>query len=247
MPTEEAVSKATYTTVPPEIDASTRPQNGGVVCSAPESPQHWSFPKAVGRQLLAWTLAVLTAVFLILTAIYGSQTTAVSHVRFLYNSSSHAIFVLSMLSGLTGLFLGTTVTSAFEKVQWVLVSRKDGLQLSKYLSLQAGTGVMGLLTLTMGVGHSILSSTRLWSATRLTSIILIPAIGILIMSKSCFLSMIVQFIEVSLEGNRTKFIVLGAIQDHPHYNYFTFMSFFCVLFPCGILGIVACSRSSHQK
>jgi len=196
MPTEKAGSKATYTTVPPEIDASTRPQNGETVDSAPESPQHWSFLKSAGRQLLAYTSAVLTTVFLILTAVYGSQTTAVSHVRFLYNSSSHAIFVLSVLSGLTGLFLGTTIASAFEKVQWVLVSRKDGLQLSKYLSLQAGTGVMGLLILTVGGGHSILSSTRLWSATRLASIILVPAIGVLIMSKSCFPSMILLFIEL---------------------------------------------------
>jgi hypothetical protein len=186
MPTEKAGSKAAYTTVPPETDASTRPPNGEIVDSAPEPPQHRSLTKSAGRQPLAWTSAVLTAVFLILTAVYGSQTTAVSHVRFLYNSSSHAIFVLSVLSGLTGLFLGTTITSAFEKVQWVLVSRKDGLQLSKYLSLQAGTGVMGLLILTVGGGHSILSSTRLWSATRLASIILIPAIGVLIMSKSCF-------------------------------------------------------------
>ena len=186
MLTEKAGSTATYTTVPPEADASTSPPNGEIVDGAPKPPQHGSFLKSAGRQLLAWTSAVLTAVFLILTAVYGSQTTAVSHVRFLYNSSSHAIFVLSVLSGLTGLFLGTTITSAFEKVQWVLVSRKDGLQLSKYLSLQAGTGVMGLLILTVGGGHSILSSTRLWSATRLASIILIPAIGVLIMSKSRF-------------------------------------------------------------
>jgi hypothetical protein len=184
MPTEKVGLEATYTTVPPKLDTSTRPLNGETVKSAPKSPQHWSLPKSAGRQLLAWTSAALTAVFLILTAIYSSHTTAVSHVRFLYSSSSHTIFVLSVLSGLTGLFLAATITSAIEKVQWVLVSRKDGLQLSKYLSLQAGTGVMGLLILTGGVGHSIWSSTRLWSATRLASIILIPALGILIMSKS---------------------------------------------------------------
>jgi hypothetical protein len=210
MPTEKAGSEATYTAVPPETDASTRPLNGEIVDSAPESPQHWSFPKSVGRQLLAWTSAVLTVVFLILTAVYGSQTTAVSHVRFLYNYSSHAIFVLSVLSGLTGLFLATTITSAFEKVQWALVSRKDGLQLSKYLSLQAGTGVMGLLILTVGRGHSILSSTRLWSATRLASIILIPAIGILIMSKSCFPSTILLFIEVFPRGNPCQIYRIGS-------------------------------------
>jgi hypothetical protein len=210
MPTEKAGSKATYTTVPPETDASTRSLNEEIVDSAPASPQHRSLPRSAGRQLLAWALAVLTAVFLILTAVYGSQTTAVSHVRFLYNSSSHAIFVLSVLSGLTSLFLGTTIGSAFEKVQWVLVSRKDGLRLSKYLSLQAGTGVMGLLILTVGGGHSILSSTRLWSATRLASIILIPAIGVLIMSKLCFPSMILLFIELLPGGNPCQVHRVGS-------------------------------------
>ena len=207
MPTEKAGSEAKYTTVPLESGASTRPLNWEVVGSAPEPAQHWNFPKSAGRQLLAWTSPVLTALFLALTAVYGLQTSAESHVRFLYNKSSHAIFVLSVLSGLTGLFLATTVASAFEKLQWVLVSRKDGLQLSKYLSLQAGTGVMGLLILTVGGGHPILSSTRLWGATRLAAIILIPAIGILIMSKSCFPFMILLFIEVFPSGNLSQFIV----------------------------------------
>jgi hypothetical protein len=34
---------------------------------------------------------------------------------------------------------------------------------------------------------------------------------------------------IPLEGTHAKFIVYGAIQDHPQYNCFTFMSFFCGL------------------
>jgi uncharacterized integral membrane protein len=136
------------------------------------------------NQFLAWSSALLTIVFLILTSVYASRVTAPSHLRFLYSCSANTIFVLSILSGLTGLFLAATIASTFERVQWLLISRKGGLLLSRYLSLQAGTGVIGLLTLTVGRGHAWRSTVRLWSAIRLGSLVLVPIMGILIMSES---------------------------------------------------------------
>lgn len=132
---------------------------------------------------LAWTGALLTASLLILTCVYASGISVASRLRFLYSSSSNTIFVLSVLSGLTGMLLGATISATFEKLQWSLISRGEGLRVSKYLSLQAGTGISGLLMLIWGNGVRLQSSTRMWAAGRLAAIILGPALGVLIMSE----------------------------------------------------------------
>lgn len=142
-----------------------------------------SFFSSARRLRLAWSSAILTAIFLILTTLYASQASIATRVHLLYTSSSNTIFVLSALSGLTGVFLAGTIAATFERLQWLLLSRKDGLQFTKFLGLQAGTGVPGLLVLTVGAGQPLMSSTRLWSAARLMSTILVPALGILIMSE----------------------------------------------------------------
>lgn len=134
--------------------------------------------------LLEWSSAMLTLVFLVLTAVYASETTVPYRVRFLYASSSNTIFTLSALSALAGLFLAATIAAAFERLQWLLVARARGLKFTKVLSLNAATGVTGLLQLTAWRGHPLLTTTRLWSATRLISIMLVPILGILIMSES---------------------------------------------------------------
>jgi hypothetical protein len=57
------------------------------------------------------------------------------------------------------------------------------MPLADYLALQAGTGVMALLRLAVKKG--VLSvKTRMWSAVRLVSIVLVPVLGVLIMSES---------------------------------------------------------------
>lgn len=91
-----------------------------------------------------------------------------------------------MLSGVTGLFLGTTIAAAFERLQWVLVATggEGGVSFGKFLGLDAGTGVAGLLALIAGKGYPVLSSTRAWGLTKLLAKILIPVLGILIMSRS---------------------------------------------------------------
>lgn len=136
------------------------------------------------RQLLqAWIVAGLTTILLIMTAVYASQAMVVYRMRFLYSSSSNTIFVLSLLSGLTGFFLAATIAVTFERLQWLLISRRDGFQFTKLLSLHAGTGIPGLLLLATGRGLPLPSTTRLWSAGRLASIILVPVLGILVMSE----------------------------------------------------------------
>jgi hypothetical protein len=146
------------------------------------SDERTTFPKGpeTGISWLAWAGALLTVGFLILTSVYASDATAASHIRFLYSSSSNTIFVLSVLSSFTGLFLTATIAATFEKVQWLLISRPGGLRLSKYLSLQPGTGLMGLLTLIFGRSRV---ATRMWALVRLETLVLVPIVSILIMSK----------------------------------------------------------------
>ena len=152
---------------------------------APVRPPRSTSRFSPARQLLlSWTCAGLTLVFLILTALYASQTSVWSRFRLLYSSSSHTIFTLSVLSGLTGVCLAATIAATYQRLQWILIARKGGVQCSKFLSLHPGTGVPGLLALAFGRGQPILNSTRLWSVIRLLSLILVPALGILIMSKS---------------------------------------------------------------
>jgi hypothetical protein len=134
---------------------------------------------------LAWLSAFLTLVFLTLTSLYASQTMFTVKERIAHSSESYAIFILRLLSEIAGVLLAMTVAAAFERVQWLLVVRTDGTWLTNYLALQAGTSVMGLLALTVGRGVSRVT-TRLWSAIRLVSVVLIPALGVIIMSKLTF-------------------------------------------------------------
>jgi hypothetical protein len=140
----------------------------------------------MGNIPMAWLSAFLTLILLVLTTLYASQATLMSKVRLIYSSRSHTIFILRALSEVTSILLATTMASAFERVQWLFVVGKDGIQLPDYLALEAGTGVMGLLLLAAGKAVPRVT-TRIWSAVRLISIVLVPVLGVLIMSKSAFL------------------------------------------------------------
>ena len=75
------------------------------------------------------------------------------------------------------------IAATFKRVQWLRVVQKDGVRLADYLALQVGTGMIGLLALTARRG--VLNvTTQVLSTVRLVSIVLIPVLGVLIMSKS---------------------------------------------------------------
>ncbi|KAH7128296.1 hypothetical protein B0J11DRAFT_267154 [Dendryphion nanum] len=154
-----------------------------LISSPQHEPQDTQCGEFVMKSWLAWTSAILATTFLVLTSVLASNGSATSHVRFLYTSSSNSIFVLSVLSSFTGIFLSATIAATFEKVQWSLISQQRGLRVSKFLSLQPGTGIPGLLTLLVGRGLSMRSSIRVWVAVRLSAILLVPILSILIMSK----------------------------------------------------------------
>jgi hypothetical protein len=127
-----------------------------------------------------WVIAILALISLVVTALYASQR--IGKLKFITASSSTAILVLRALSELTGLLIAASIAFAFEKLQWLLTVRAQGVSLSEYMAVQAGTGVWGslLLAVKRGVPRA---STRTWSLLRLAGIGIIPAMGILIMSE----------------------------------------------------------------
>jgi hypothetical protein len=131
-----------------------------------------------------WIWLIIAISFLIITAIYAAQYPLASRVRFIYNSSSNTIFILSLLSGINGILLSITMSSTFELIQWTLLLRSNGMQLPTLLALQAGTGVFGYLTLIFSPRLPFWSSARTWSILRLICSVLVPILGILIMSTS---------------------------------------------------------------
>ncbi|KAF2463340.1 uncharacterized protein BDR25DRAFT_384650 [Lindgomyces ingoldianus] len=91
------------------------PQDQGLIPGSPIEVGRSARPLKIQISWLAWIAALLTIGFLILTSVWASDVRVASHLRFLYDSSSNAIFVLSVLSSFTGLFLGATIAATFEK------------------------------------------------------------------------------------------------------------------------------------
>ena len=130
---------------------------------------------------LSWLLMVFTIAFFIFTVYYALRPILGPHASWVGSSPSHAVLLLRILSEVAGLFFAVTVTSLTERLQWMLVSRRKGLNLPTLLGLQGGTGVVGLLSLL--VSKKIGSGTRSWSFARLCLIAVVPVLGIVIMSK----------------------------------------------------------------
>jgi hypothetical protein len=133
---------------------------------------------------LAWLSAFLTSILLALTALYALKPD-LWESDFVNSSASNAIFVLRALTEATAFLLAVTISSAFEIVQWLLTVRPEGIPVPEYLSLQPSTGILGLMQLT--AGRKSRASTRLWSALRLFGVVLLPGLGVLIMSECPYL------------------------------------------------------------
>jgi len=107
----------------------------------------------------------------------------------MHASQSNTILVLRVLSEAHGVFLAGAVYSTFEVVQWVLVSRPEGIQLPQFLALQSSTGPLGLLAIVLGQGlpaDEWPMKPRVMSLLRLVAQAIVPLTGVLIMSKSGF-------------------------------------------------------------
>jgi hypothetical protein len=106
----------------------------------------------------------------------------VSHLKIIGGSPSSALLWLRILSEAAAVALAALIAATFEHLQWLLTGRGDGACFLDYLSLQAGSGLPGLLGVMLWKG-GINMTTRLWSLTRLVSIALLPILNIVAMSK----------------------------------------------------------------
>lgn len=157
---------------PPRL--ARRPNKPGQSCYS-------SFLQPLCRFLLTWTFALLALSFMALTVAYASKDNFFSKMPFVYSSSSNTIFVLVLLTHITGSFLSGTIASTLDLILWLLVSRDGGIRFSNFLALAPGTGIAGLLLLARG--WPVGASARSWGIFRLIAITLPSILGVLIMSK----------------------------------------------------------------
>jgi hypothetical protein len=121
-----------------------------------------------------------------MTISYAAERSRLSKSAFVRSSRSNTILVLRILSEAAAVFITATIHSTFELVQWVLISRPDGIRMPQYLALQPSTGPLGLLVLASGGGIPPSQwpfTARLLSLLRLFSELTVPVIGVLVMSR----------------------------------------------------------------
>jgi len=141
------------------------------------------------QTILAWSSTILATAFFLMTVAYATRTARLSSESFMHASQSNTILVLRVLSEAHGVFLAGAVYSTFEVVQWVLVSRPEGIQLPQFLALQSSTGPLGLLAIVLGQGlpaDEWPMKPRVMSLLRLVAQAIVPLTGVLIMSKNGF-------------------------------------------------------------
>lgn len=135
---------------------------------------------------LAWIATFMALSFFLITISYATEKSRISELKSVRESRSRTIFVLRILSEIAGVFMAATMHSTFEVVQWVLVSRAEGIKFPQLLALQSSTGLLGLLVLALGRELPIRElplTPRIMSLMRLISETSVPVLGVLIMSE----------------------------------------------------------------
>jgi hypothetical protein len=123
--------------------------------------------EVIQRNVVSWFCFAAAVLFLVLTTLYATQIPLSSRFKWVYNSSSNTIFILSLLSGITGILLSAVIGITFENLQWLLLGSKKGLRATDFLAIHPGTGIPGLLSLIVRNGQPLFATVRLWSTLRL--------------------------------------------------------------------------------
>ena len=98
------------------------------------------------RASLGWVVLVVTTALFILTVLYGLSTTSFFRTRLTDKSPRNTIFILTLLSELTKLGLGTLVGEACDRLQSMFLSGPRGIAILDYFALDRGI----LLELNLG-------------------------------------------------------------------------------------------------
>lgn len=144
----------------------------------------------VKQTILAWSSTILATAFFLMTVAYATRKAQFSSASFVHASQANTIMVLRVLSEVAGIFLAGSVYSTFETVQWVLISRPEGMRFPQFLALQSSTGPLGLLAIALGQGLPTGEwpmKPRLMSLLRMVAQAVIPLTGVLIMSRTASL------------------------------------------------------------
>jgi hypothetical protein len=137
-----------------------------------------------------WFLILLTVILILLTALQANGSVLTKNLPLVSNSRSYSIFFLRVISELAGLSLAATLSVTLEQVKWAAVTIGSGHEptessrakrLAEFLALDIGTTIPGLLRLLISPSISSLKA-RMWSLGRLITMIVVPVIGVLIMS-----------------------------------------------------------------
>ena len=131
--------------------------------------------RPITQILPTWALAILTAVSFALTVSYGFGNDGFIRISWIVTSPRMTILTMQALSQATGLLLMPLINGSFERLQWMLASRKMGISLAGFLALGSGTGMFGLLGLACrGRGG------RLWAIFRFIFMIVAPIMSVIL-------------------------------------------------------------------
>lgn len=128
-------------------------------------------------------LIFLTLSLLALTCLQASGSVLTRNITLVNQSRGYSIFILRTFSELASVSLSATISSTLERIKWAMIFREgcSSARFVDFLALQDGTTVLGLLSLAAGAAVPSFM-TRVWSTIRLIGMLLVPGIGILIMS-----------------------------------------------------------------
>jgi hypothetical protein len=104
--------------------------------------------KEKGYAVYNVSLLLLATAAVALTGLYASGAIrSILSVKLFSASSSYSLFVLRVLSEVCTIVLGALSVTVIGNLQWALASRLNGIDLIRFLSLDAGTGLWSLLQL----------------------------------------------------------------------------------------------------
>lgn len=142
---------------------------------APKSQQH-NRSQALQNKSPAWLSVFLTIILLLSTLLQYSKLPIKSRMYVLYSLSSMNLFILSIVSGFTDVFLAASMTASIENDKGTLISLNNGLRISRFLALQPSTRLVGLLQWAMGSHCPWASTTWIWFWIRIINLVLIPGL-----------------------------------------------------------------------
>ena len=111
------------------------------------SPKSLKLRSPFSETKFTWLLAVVTAVWLAFTLVYGFATSSVSHPLAFATDATHATRNLRILSEGVTILLTTLIAASAGIVIWAAVSSERGISLSTWLAMSTNTGPQGLLLL----------------------------------------------------------------------------------------------------